>query len=114
MGCGASEGKDEDSSKSTKEIDVKFKHLNVKSLDQFFKEVTALIEAFKDAAQPYKEARDAFYEATKFYEVPGASKNFPLFYLTSFNIQNLSMSLLVYSLLSPLFQMYDYLILDKI
>jgi hypothetical protein len=34
------------------------------------------MESFKAATKPYDDARETLYEATKFYEVPGASNYF--------------------------------------
>jgi len=41
-------------------------------MDRFFDQVKELLTSFKNATDPYNEARDTLYEATKFYEVPGA------------------------------------------
>jgi len=70
MGCGASKGSEE---KNTKETKIDFKHLNVWEMDRFFDQVKELLESVEKLMKPYNEARDTFYEATKFYEVPGAS-----------------------------------------
>jgi hypothetical protein len=78
MGCGASKGKDEGANTSNeKEVEIKFKHCYVWELDRFFEEVTALMDSFKKATVPFEDARESFYEATKFYEVPGASNYSP-------------------------------------
>lgn len=50
MGCGASKGKEESSSNTTKkgeEINVEFKYCHVYELDQFFREVKSLYESIK-------------------------------------------------------------------
>ncbi len=69
MGCGASKGKEE----SNTTQDLSFKYLGVYEVDEFFRKVKNLVDAFKDATAPYDEARDDLYDSSKFYEVPGAS-----------------------------------------
>ena len=55
----------------------------MESVDDFFRDVRELVEAFNDCTTPYDEAKDIFYEVTKFYEVPGAC-NYHYLWLTIF------------------------------
>lgn len=43
-------------------------------IDEFFRKVKELLDSFKECTVPLDEAKDDFYDTTKFYEVPGSSK----------------------------------------
>lgn len=69
MGCGASKGKADAEATIT---EVNFKPVGVASMDAFFDKCKEVLDAFKDITGPLGEQKDNFYEATGFYEVPGA------------------------------------------
>lgn len=69
MGCGGSKGKSEAEPDVT---EVNFKPVGVQSMDDFFDKCKEVLDNFKDITGPLGEQKDAFYEATGFYEVPGA------------------------------------------
>ena len=74
MGCGASKGTEK---KETVE-EMNFKHIGVWEMDDFFRQVKELLDGFKECTAPLDEAKDDFYDTTKFYEVPGARNLFRL------------------------------------
>lgn len=43
-------------------------------MDNFFDKAKELIDGFKDLTGPLGDSKDAFYEATGFYAVPGCGK----------------------------------------
>ena len=69
MGCGASKGK-ADAEPDVSEMN--FKPVGVASMDAFFDKCKETLDNFKDITGPLGEQKDNFYEATGFYEVPGA------------------------------------------
>ena len=69
MGCGASKGKDEAQADIT---EIAFKPVGVQSMDDFFDKCSEVTTSFKDITGPLGEQKDAFYEVTGFYAVPGA------------------------------------------
>lgn len=69
MGCGGSKGKSESEPEMA---EVNFKPVGVQSMDNFFDKCKEVLDNFKDITGPLGEQKDAFYEATGFYEVPGA------------------------------------------
>jgi hypothetical protein len=69
MGCGGSKGKADAEPSIT---DVNFKPVGVASMDSFFDKCKEVLDSFKDITGPLGEEKDQFYEATGFYEVPGA------------------------------------------
>ena len=73
MGCGASKGKSDEGG-NTESADIEFKHTDVWSVDDFFNQAKRTLDAFKDITGPLQEQKDKFFEATGFYEVPGAGK----------------------------------------
>lgn len=72
MGCGASKGKEDGG--NTESADIEFKETGVWSLDDFFNQAKKILDSFKDITGPLGEQKDNFFEATGFYEVPGAGK----------------------------------------
>lgn len=71
--CGSNKG---EAKKETVE-EFSFKNVGVFEVDEFFGRVKSLLDSFKECTGPLDEASDDFYDTTKFYEVPGASKYFP-------------------------------------
>lgn len=73
MGCGSSKGKSDEGG-NTESGEIEFKDTGVQSLDDFFGQAKKTLEAFKDITGPLGEQKDAYFEVTGFYEVPGAGK----------------------------------------
>lgn len=73
MGCGASKGKSDEGG-NMDSGDIEFKDTGVWSIDEFFGQAKKTLESFKDITGPLGEQKDNFFEATGFYEVPGAGK----------------------------------------
>jgi len=71
MGCGASKGKEEEGG-NTQEAEIDFKDTGVWSMDDFFGQAKKTLDSFKDITGPLNEQKEKFYDATGFYEVPGA------------------------------------------
>jgi hypothetical protein len=69
MGCGASKG----ASKELAPADITFKTVGVLSLDNFFAKAKDILDTLTGLTGPLLEEKDKFFEATGFYEVPGAS-----------------------------------------
>ena len=74
MGCGASKGKSEEGG-NTADANIEFKDTGVPSMDDFFGSAKKTLDSFKDITGPLGEQKDAYFEATGFYEVPGAGKS---------------------------------------
>ncbi len=85
MGCSCGSPRDGDSpggdggggsgDGSPGDIDVKFSDTGCASMDAFFGTVQGVIDPFKEMSKALSEQKTAFFEATKFYEQPGAGKN---------------------------------------
>ena len=75
MGCGQSKGKEPEVT------EINFKNVGIWDLDQFFTEAKAVLDGFSGLTEPLKEAKEFFFEATGFYEVPGAGKHISLTYI---------------------------------
>lgn len=66
------------------------------SMDDFFQKCRDIIDSFKGTVTPLDDAKDEFYETTGFYEVPGSS------------------TILIWSLLNPLFIETKHMIVGMI
>jgi hypothetical protein len=72
MGCSAP-GSASGPNKKT-ETEIKFSTTNLRDLDIFFSGAKEVFEAVTKLTKDVREKKDNFFEATKFMEVPGASK----------------------------------------